>query len=245
MCRHILTLLAIIALLTSCRDQYSIHGTSSIQTLDGRMLYLKAVQDNELRTIDSSEVVHGQFRFGGTLDSVCMATLFMDEQSVMPIVLEEGDIVIKLELGQQVVGGTPLNDRLYLFIDKHSQLENQMQELNHKEGQMVMDGMSLEEVNSELAREASAIAAQIDTLETNFIVNNFDNVLGPGVFMMICSAYQYPVLTPQIEDIMSKATETFRSNPFVNDYYKTAQENMMRMQGLDPAAQPADSTLAK
>ena len=73
---------------------------------------------------------------------------------------------------------------------------------------------------------------------TKFVVNNFDNVLGPGVFMMITSQYRFPVLTPQIEDIMSKATEKFKNDPYVKDYYKTAQENEARMNGMDEAAKP-------
>ena len=72
-------------------------------------------------------------------------------------------------------------------------------------------------------------------------------MLGPGVFMMITSGYQYPILTPQIEDIMSKATEKFKNDPYVSDYYKTATENEARMQGLEPDGSPvkpvaADST---
>ena len=73
---------------------------------------------------------------------------------------------------------------------------------------------------------------------TKFVINNFDNVLGPGVFMMITSQYRFPVLTPQIEDIMSKATNKFKNDPYVKDYYKTAQENEARMNGMDEAAQP-------
>jgi hypothetical protein len=46
------------------------------------------------------------------------------------------------------------------------------------------------------------------------------------------------VLTPQIEDIMSKATDKFKNDPYVKDYYKTAQENEARMNGMNEAAQP-------
>ena len=56
--------------------------------------------------------------------------------------------------------------------------------------------------------------------------------------MMITSGYRYPILTPQIEDIMSKATDKFKNNPYVSDYYKTATENEARMQGLDPDGTP-------
>ena len=82
---------------------------------------------------------------------------------------------------------------------------------------------------------------------TKFIEANFDNVLGPGVFMMITSQYRYPVLTPQIEYIMSKATKAFKNDPYVKEYYQMAQENEPRMNGLSdpvPAAPVAPATPA-
>lgn len=230
--KKILYSLFMLAFLTSCAGSYEIKGTSSIQTIDGRMLYLKVVKNNELKNVDSCDIIHGQFHFTGIADSVQMANLFMDDESIMPVVLEKGDIIIKIDNTEQVVGGTPLNDKLYEFIDKRSQLDNQMNELGHKESQMVMNGGNLDEIRMKLNEEANGIAKQEDMLETSFIIENFDNVLGPGVFMMLCSGYKYPILTPQIEDIMSKATDKFKNNPFVKDYYRTACENMQRMQGV-------------
>jgi hypothetical protein len=62
--------------------------------------------------------------------------------------------------------------------------------------------------------------------------------------MMITSQYRFPILTPQIEDIMSKATERFKNDPYVKDYYKTAQENEARMNGMDEAAQSQSDSMA-
>ena len=196
-------------------------------------MYLKAVKNNELKSIDSCDIVHGQFHFNGILDTVKMANLFMDDQSIMPIVLEEGEIVIKLDNAAQSVGGTPLNDKLYKFIDKHKQLDNRMSELSHKQSQMLLEGVDELTINEQLNAEAGKIAAEEDKLVTSFIVENFDNVLGPGVFMMITSGFNVPVLTPQIEDIMSKATDKFKNDPYVKEYYQVASENMAKMQGLD------------
>ena len=57
--------LAIIALLAlaSCANTYEIKGTSNVSTLDGRMLYLKILKDNNFKSIDSCDVLHGQFHF--------------------------------------------------------------------------------------------------------------------------------------------------------------------------------------
>ncbi len=229
----ILFAFATMALMASCAKSYNVQGSSSISSLDGSKLYLKAVKNNELKSIDSCDIVHGQFHFSGILDTVRMANLFMDDQSLMPVVLEEGEIVIKIDNAAQSVGGTPLNDKLYKFIDKHKQLDNRMSELSHKQSQMMLEGVDELTINEKLNAEAEKIAAEEDKLVTSFIVENFDNVLGPGVFMMITSGFNVPVLTPQIEDIMSKATEKFKNDPYVKEYYQVASDNMAKMQGLD------------
>ena len=231
--KTITILCAVVALCCSCAETFKVQGTSSLSQLDGNKLYLKTIKDNELKSIDSCDVLHGQFSFIGTLDTVRMANLFMDEQSVLPVVLESGVINIKIDQANQVVSGTPLNEKLYAFLDKHKQLDNRMNELNHRQSQMMLDGIDEETIKDQLSAEAEQIIKEEDKLVTDFIVNNFDNVLGPGVFMMITSAFQYPVLTPQIEDIMSKATEKFKNDPYVKDYYKTATENEAKLQGLD------------
>lgn len=225
--------------LASCASAYHVTGSSSVSALDGSKLYLKAVKSGEVRNIDSCDVVHGEFHFAGLLDSVRMANLFMDDESIMPVVLEEGEIMVKIGLAGPSVGGTPLNDSLYKFIDKHNQLINQMNELGHKQNQMILDGIDEQTIAEQLNGEAARITAEEDDLVTKFIEANFDNVLGPGVFMMITSQYRFPVLTPQIEYIMSKATKSFKEDPYVKEYYRTAQENEKRMNGLSESAVPA------
>ena len=78
--------------LTSCAESYNIQGSSTVSSLDGSKLYLKAIKNQELKSIDSCDVVHGKFRFAGLLDTIRMASLFMDDESIMPIVVEKGEI---------------------------------------------------------------------------------------------------------------------------------------------------------
>lgn len=229
--------------LSSCSSTYNVQGSSSISALDGSKLYLKAIRDNEMKSIDSCDVVHGQFHFSGRLDTITMANLFMGNESIMPMVLEDGEIEVRLDNANQSVGGTPLNDLLYEFIDKHKQLENEMAELSHRQSQMLLDGIDEKSIAETLNQEALRIAKEEDDLVTGFIVDNFDNILGPGVFMMMTSAYRYPVLTPQIEFIMSKASDKFKNNAYVKDFYQTAKENEARMQGLDTQDIETDPTL--
>ena len=227
----IITLLAI----TSCANTYNIQGTSNVSTLDGRMLYLKILKDNEFKNIDSCDVVHGQFKFCGNLDSTKMANIFMDDEAVLPLVLESGDISVKLDDAQQVVSGTPLNDKLFKFFKKYQQLQNQQMELVHKHDQAIMNGSDMDVVTRKLNQEAANLAEQEDKLVTSFVTENFDNVLGPGVFFLVTMRNQYPMLSPWIEDIMSKATDHFKNDSYVKDYYQKAQENEQIMNGTREA----------
>ena len=235
-----ITLLA----MTSCANSYNIQGTSNVSTLDGRMLYLKILKNNDFKNIDSCDVVHGQFHFDGNLDSVRMANIFMDDEAVLPLVLESGDINVKLDDAQQIVSGTPLNDKLFKFFKKYQQLQNQQMELVHKHDQAIMNGSDMEMVTIKLNEEAIRLADQEDKLVTSFVTENFDNVLGPGVFFMVTMRNQYPMLSPWIEDIMSKATEHFKNDPYVKDYYQKAQENEQIMNGTRDAGQDASAMQA-
>lgn len=230
----------VIAVLTSCSESYDIKGTSNVPTLDGRMLYLKVYHDSDLKSIDSCDVVHGKFQFRGQLDSARMATLFMDDESIMPVVLEQGDISIKIDNTQQKVTGSPLNEKLFKFIESYNRLEGEVNELGHQQSQAIMNGKDMNVVNAQLAKQANIIAEKEDKLITTFIVENFDNVLGPGVFFMMTAGHRYPELSPWIEDIMSKATDSFKNDPYVKDYYQKAQQNQAIMNGT---ASPEDPVM--
>lgn len=95
-----------------------------------------------------------------------------------------------------------------------------------------MNGRNMDVINAKLNKEAARISQKEDELVTTFVTENFDNVLGPGIFFMVTIGYQYPELTPWIEDIMSKATDKFKNDAYVKDYYQKAQENQQIMNGM-------------
>ena len=95
---------------------------------------------------------------------------------------------------------------------------------------MVMDGMEHEEVVARLAAEAHRLNVEGDQLVTGFIKRNYNNVLGPGIFMIMTSAYSYPVLTPQIEELLVGAPAYFLNHPYVSEYLRVARENMTKLQ---------------
>ena len=237
----ILYAFVVLAALTSCAESYNIKGTSSVSLLDGSKLYLKTVKAGELTSIDSCEVVHGEFKFAGLLDSVSVVNLFMDDRSLdMPVVLEQGDIRIRIDEASQKVAGTPLNEKLYEFKEQHDQLVNRMVELSHRDAQMLLDGIGEATIAEEIGRERAHILGEEDSLVTNFVIENCDNVLGPTVFVMMCTSI------PQIEHIMTQATERFKGNPMVQEFYQAATKGEApAAAGEETVGEPTDDEVNK
>ena len=59
-----------------------------------------------------------------------------------------------------------------------------------------------------------------------FISTNYENVLGRNVLIMLCSSLPYPIMTPQIDDIIKDAPYSFKSNKLVREFLSKAKENM-------------------
>lgn len=218
-------LLPLLGMFASCTPHYKIEGSSSVSSLDGRMLYLKTLTDGAWVTVDSTEVLHGLFSMKGVVDSVMMVTLYMDEESIMPLVLEKGEINVSISHTELKASGTKLNDAFYTFVDQKNAMDLKIAELERKEARMVMDGADLEEIHEQLLQEGRLLVDQMNDYVLRFISENYENVLGPSVFMMLCSNLPYPILTPEIETILKDAPASFKSHPIVKEFITKAKEN--------------------
>lgn len=229
-----LLILSSLILFTSCAEQYNIAGNSNIACLDGRMLYLRVSsaekgQHNDIQQstisicLDSCKVVHGRFSFEGDVDSARMAMLYTGNQCVMPLVLENGNLNIQVDNALQRVSGGPLNDKLYTFFKKRGRLDNELWELQQLTLRMMREGYSPSEIQQRVGKKSRRLAQKTEELETRFIMDNYNNVLGPGFFRLLCSQYPTPVMTGQIQRIVKSATAQFMSDPFVSAYVRQAQ----------------------
>ena len=217
----LLNVLATVLLLTSCSDKYTIVGTSMHSVFDGKMVYLSNLIDGKDSAIDSCEIIHGQFTMSGPLDSVMCVTLDMGDFH-LPLVLESGEIRVSSESQTVKVEGTELNEVLYKFLASRDSLIMILTDLPRRESQMILEGYDHDYILHTLGEAEADVRMAMDKLETNFIISNFDNVLGVSWFMEICNeTYQrfgYPNTTPQIDEIYSRAPEDFRANPHVKKY---------------------------
>lgn len=236
----LLPLLFLMAIaLSSCGHSYTIKGTSSVSYMDGKTLFLKVLQNDKWVNVDSAEVIHGQFKMKGSIDSIMVASLYMDDQSLMPVVMESGTIKIDITDDEMKVSGTSFNDKLYTFINKKNELDQKLQDLDHKSTQMMVQGIDESTIRMQLGSEAESISNQSMALVKNFIKDNYENVLGPSVFIMLCSSMPYPMMTPQIEDMLKDAPDSFKDNAMVSEFISKAHENaklMMEQQRMDQNA---------
>lgn len=233
--------LSILVSASSCMKSYNIEGSSDISSLDSRMLYLSTFGDNELKQLDSTEVVHGKFGFSGTTDSVRMAFLTFGNVGRLPIMLESGDIIVKVNNKKKEWGGTPLNDKLYQFVRTLDSLTAEINELDHEHARAFMDGEDMIEVESRLSQIGQRISISMDSLVTTSISENFDNALGPGLFMLYTLGTT-PDMSPWVLDLMSKASDFFKNDPYVREYISRAQYLQNLNNGLE--APPADAAQA-
>jgi hypothetical protein len=212
--------------LASCTGGYNVEGTSSVNRLDGKVITLRSLRNGGWVTVDSAEIIHGNFQMKGNADSVMMVSLFMDDTDIMPLVLENGTINVSIDNTQLKATGTPLNDALYDFITKRNELEFLLDELERKEARLVMEGQPYDEVHARIKHENDSLVNIKDTHVRQFIAANYDNVLGSGVFLMLCSTLPYPILLPELDSIVKEAPQSFRDSAPVKEWLNRAKENM-------------------
>ena len=233
----ILYALLSVVVLSSCANSYNIEGTSNLSTLDGQKLYLKVFANNDMKSVDSCDVVHGKFTFCGPLDSVKWANIYMDQNLLIPVVLESGDIVIRIDNTQEVISGTPLNEKLNTFLRSYTQFQNQYNELARGNSQMIMNGLSEDEANSRSNVRLGQLVQKADKQFTTFISDNYDNAVGPCAFMLLTIGNQYPTMDVWMEDLLSKASNAFKNDGYVKFYCNEAKRFQDMMNGMAP--QPA------
>lgn len=231
--------------LNGCMNSYNIEGSADHPGLDNSKVYLRIVKNDELKEVDSTEVVHGKFGFSGTTDSTRVAYLVSDN-FLIPLILEDGDITVKVNKDRKIWGGTDLNDKMFQFFSSHDSLSMKLDDLEHEYTLAFMDGEDMRnDVIPRLSKRHQLIIASMDSLFTQSVTENFDNILGPFFFMVYAQSQRFPEMSPWVVDIMSKATEKFKNDPDVMRFINEAQHIQNQANGLEqlsPAETPQPPT---
>lgn len=220
--RNLFIIIAGLLALSSCASQYNIDGNSSLACMDGQKLYLRIshyVDDrHQVVNIDSCEVIHGRFTFGGSVDSIALAEVYLNNEPLMPIVLEGGELLMQVDNYGQTVTGGPLNERLTAFNQERYRYYNDLWELDAKARALLYQGVSMEEVSRQLEPRRNALLKKLEDMEVKFVLDNSNNALGAGYFMQMAANTGLPLLSPSMERIVKKAPSDFFRHPQVRNY---------------------------
>lgn len=222
--------IALVAVLTlaSCAEQCNMAGKTSVPGLDGQTLRLSALfNDGTARTEDTCRIVHGKFSFFCDADSMYVASINVGHETLLPIVVENGTLNITVNNVETNVKGGPMNDKLYKFRRKQERLYTKLNELQDKCVEMMRKGASYDDAIKKYGKKMRDVEQECSRVETAFIVENSDNVLGTSFFRMKYGGTLLPVVTDEINDILTAAKPAFLKDPYVRYYLGIAIHNPM------------------
>ena len=101
--------------------------------------------------------------------------------------------------------------------------------MERKGNRMIMDGTSIDVVEQELSKGHEKLSKELDSLVKTFIKDNYENALGPGMFIMMVNGFPYPMMTPLVEELVNEAPESFKSNNLVKKYMDAAKQNTEKL----------------
>ncbi len=231
--KKILLLFVAVITLSSCGKTFKVSGSSDMPPIDGKKLYLKISENNEEKIIDSCEVVHGTFNFNGSVDTTRLAEVFIDDEHKIIFILDNSNISIKINRKETKVNGTAPNDSLTNFFQIMDGFAYRTEEIINRRNEAIMEGLDIDAVDDSLRNELIEMNKEQAGIVTNFIKANYDNILGPTIFKMIVSKqYPAPILDSWTEEIMAEATNKFKNDVFVKDFYAEAQKNQEILNGM-------------
>ena len=213
---------------SSCGAEFTLHGNTE-SYFNGSKAYLKVESGDDWNTIDSCEILHGKFKLQGAADSTYVTALFIGEEAIIPVVIEEGEIKLDINKHSITIGGTALNNALSDFMQKKNQFEQRMYELERREASLILDGHTAESASSQMEEEFNLVGDSLDSYVENFIKEHYHTVLGPCVFQLLCSTMPYPLMTKQVEKLLDEAPESFLSDEYVKSFIAAADENKRRL----------------
>ncbi|MBQ7877875.1 MAG: DUF4369 domain-containing protein [Bacteroidaceae bacterium] len=209
---------SILVLFSSCADRYKISGISYESFYDGSRVYLKQQTQEGWTTIDSCNIVHGKFGMNGNIDKEVMSILVMEdlEAPIIPVVLENGEITVKVGRGSIEVSGGRFNDELTGFMLRVDSFVNAIRLYERKENAMILDGHIAGYAADAVRDSIMSISKKMDGYIVNFIKQHYCTVLGPFAFRWLCP--RKPRMTQHIESVLADAPQSFLDDSFIKEF---------------------------
>ena len=207
-------------IMISCQDKnaYTIKGSFSENTFEGKTVYLQKIdslQATSSTLIDSVIVKGNKFEIKGTLEDndVVMGFLSTDrleqlnENSlVTSFVLEPGIIKVAFEKKNPMVSGTPRNDEYNKVIATLNKIASLLEEVD-KAGNVTAVPLDSEglDVNGRMGK----LQSEMQSANFAFAKNNMTNKAGQFQFISSFSSFS----DEQLKELLAASDSIFRSNP--------------------------------
>ena len=232
--KNILFALFVASVLFACSpvDGYKISGTYKGAPEKGK-IYLAQLTNSSIDYIDSVEINDGCFEFTGKQDVPIVRFVFypLSEggEDIIPMVLEDGKITIKIGKGRTIVSGTKLNDAMQAYKNDFYEVSRRAERVFLSVSNM--DNMTQEKRDS-LQTVADALTGEISEVLLRHISANIENPI--GAFIISTSG---PMCDPaKLCGIIDSVPEAYRDERFTQ-FYNMFKEDILRKVGAIETAE--------
>lgn len=202
-------------ILISCQNtnEYSIKGTVANPEFEGTKVYLQQMTDDAMVATDTAIVENGTFALSGTLDSVRLRFITLDEsiaprqENRIPVLLEPGKLEVTFD-SVVTVKGSKTNEAYTAFRAKERDLNAQYNKEFERLNSAQIAGTLTEEMEAEFQAFDENTNKEIVDLYYNFIKGNIKNELGQ--YMLLASSGLFE--PEQLRELLKNADDSFKSN---------------------------------
>ena len=180
--------------------QYTITGSVADDQFDGAMVYLY----NNGEVVDSANISNGHFTLRGTVERPWVGMVYTHSESaraMLDFIVEPGQI--ELDLLDDHVGGTPLNDSLQLFLTANDNSDLDAQLKGYLQLYYTAPSAEVRAQAEHLYDSVEAIGTdRTFALANKMYDGNRDNVLGAYALGVLCGTDRltYAMLEEKLAD---------------------------------------------
>ncbi len=232
--KNILFALFAVAMMFACSpaDSYKISGTYKGAPEDGKV-YLAQLTSTSLDYIDSVEVKNGKFELVGKQDEPIVRFIFYPlpegGEDIVPMVLENGSISVKIDNRGARVLGTKLNDAMQAYKDEFGEVSRRAEKFFMSSPDV--DNMN-EEQRDSLQMIADALTGEISQVLMRHMRTNIENPI--GAFLISTSGRMCD--PAELCRFIDSVPEAHRDERFMQ-FYNAFQNDLMRMAGAIETAE--------
>ncbi|MDU1891532.1 MAG: TlpA disulfide reductase family protein [Dysgonomonas sp.] len=206
-----------IALASCQKNGYTVEGTFSDNTFDGKVVFLQKIDSlaaEKPTIIDSATVKGNKFTFKGVAEDkpimgfLSVGRLEQAEQNspVATFILEEGTINVTFKDVAVAVGGTQRNDDFNKTLVIMNQLADLYKAVSDAGG---VEGMPLDSAGQDVPTRVMKLQEDMKKASLEFMKGNMDNKAGEFLFYNSASSLS----REELSELIALGDSTFRNTP--------------------------------